>query len=346
MKIAIHHRKEGFSSSWIDYCTNQNIPHKIVNAYSNTIVEDLSDCDAFMWHFHHANSKDTLFAKQLLFSLENAGKVVFPDFNTSWHFDDKVGQKYLLESMGMPLVPTHVFYDKKSTLSWIKRADYPKVFKLRGGSGSSNVKLVNDKKAAANLVNKAFGTGFKQYEPLANFRERWRTFKQNKTGLLNLLKGLIRFGYTTEYSRVAGRERGYVYFQDFIANCDGDFRIKVVGDKCWGFKRIVRENDFRASGSGKIDFKRELITPDILETAFSIAEKLNLQVVAFDFVLDKKKKIYLLEMSYGFGMEDGQLYGYWDRQLNWHEGPFNPFGWMVETVVSRVEEKEKSRASA
>ena len=38
-------------------------------------------------------------AKKLLAALEDAGKLVFPNHNTGWHFDDKVAQKYIFESL-------------------------------------------------------------------------------------------------------------------------------------------------------------------------------------------------------------------------------------------------------
>ena len=113
MKIGIHHTKGLFSEHWIDYCKAEQIPYKLVNCYANDIIEQLADCDALMWHFHHASPKDFLFAKQLLYSLQASGKKVFPDYNTIWHFDDKVGQKYLLEAIDAPLAPSYVFYRKK-----------------------------------------------------------------------------------------------------------------------------------------------------------------------------------------------------------------------------------------
>ena len=152
MKIAIHNSPGSFSDFWIEYCQQQKRPYKLVNYYNNDIIFQLSDCDALMWHHHHADYKDVLFAKQLLFSLEQTGKKVFPDFNTSWHFDDKLGQKYLLESIGAPLVPTSVFYDKEEALAWAKNTTYPKVFKLRGGAGAANVRLAKNKKEAVRLI--------------------------------------------------------------------------------------------------------------------------------------------------------------------------------------------------
>src|SRR5690606_41519867 len=64
-----------------------------------------------------------LFARQLIASLEEMGIHVFPDLNTCWHYDDKVGQKYLLEAIGAPLVPTHIFYDRAAALAWAERSE-------------------------------------------------------------------------------------------------------------------------------------------------------------------------------------------------------------------------------
>src|SRR5690554_5639993 len=106
MKIAIHNTKsEGFFDNyWINYCKKNNIEFKLVNAYDSNIVDQVKDCTAFMWHHSNYDYRDALFAKQLLYSLEQKGMKVFPDFNTTWHFDDKVGQKYLLEAIGATLV--------------------------------------------------------------------------------------------------------------------------------------------------------------------------------------------------------------------------------------------------
>ena len=116
MKIAIHHKKGLYSERWISYCEKEGIAYKIVDCYSNNIVSELEDCTILLWHHLAHYYRDKLFAKQLLFSLETAGKTVFPDIKTTWHYDDKVGQKYLLESIKAPFVPTYIFYTKKEVL--------------------------------------------------------------------------------------------------------------------------------------------------------------------------------------------------------------------------------------
>jgi len=285
-----------------------------------------------MWHFHQANPRDVLFSKQLMYSLETAGKKVFPDFQTCWHFDDKVGQKYLLEGIDAPLVPSYVFYDRKEAMEWVDSVSFPKVFKLRRGSGSDHVQLVKSRSDAKKLVRQAFGRGFPQYDAGANLKERFRLFRNGKTNIKDVLKGIIRLGYTTEFSKIVGNERGYVYFQDFIADNDHDTRINVVDGKAFGVRRDVRKGDFRASGSGFKYYEKHYFPDKVVKIAQEVAKQLNLQAVAFDFV--KRNGEYLIaELSYGFcDMTEGCT-GYWDKDMNWHEGKFHEQDWMVDMMA-------------
>ncbi|MDM1717153.1 ATP-grasp domain-containing protein [Thiopseudomonas alkaliphila] len=335
MKIAIHHRPGSFSDRWIAYCEQQNIPFKVVNAFDSNIIEQVKDCDVFMWHHHHGQFKDVLTAKRILFALEHAGVKVFPDFKTAWHFDDKVAQKYLLEAIDAPLVPSYVFYDKEEALQWANTTSYPKVFKLKGGAGSANVKLVKTYKEAKRLINKAFGKGFAQYDRFGAFKERLRKVKEGKAGLLEILKGIGRLFITTEFAKQQAPEKGYVYFQDFIENDGFDIRATVMNNRAIAFKRLTRGNDFRASGSGDVIFEYENIDKDYINLAFSIAKKLNSQSVAMDFVKSKTGEIKLIEISYGFtadGYEEA-FAGYWDSKINWHEEQFNPQEWLIYNLT-------------
>jgi glutathione synthase/RimK-type ligase-like ATP-grasp enzyme len=336
MKIGIHHTKGLFSERWIAYCKENSISYKLVDCYKTDIIQQLSDCDALMWHFLHKSPKDSKFAKQLLFSVQASGKNVFPDYHTVWHFDDKIAQKYLLEAIGAPLAPTYVFYSKQDALDWAVQTQFPKVFKLRNGAGSDNVWLVKSKYSAIRIINKAFNKGFKQYEAWSNLKERYRKYRLGKTTFWNLFKGFIRLFHTTEYARVTGREMGYVYFQDFIPGNDHDIRIIVVGDKAFAIKRMIRTNDFRASGSGFIRYEKDNFKDDTVRLSFEMTRQLNSQCAAFDFVFSNDKT-YVLEVSFGFVKEVyDPCTGYWDQNLNWHEGSFDPYGWMVENLINSL----------
>lgn len=336
MKIAIHHRKGSFSERWIAYCQREHIPYKIVNCFDNDIIYQLKECDVLMWHHHHAKYKDVIAAKKILFVLEHAGVKVFPDFNTAWHFDDKVAQKYLFEAIGAPLVPSYVFYDKKEALVWANNTTYPKVFKLKGGAGAANVSLVKSRKEAINKINKAFGKGFSQFDKIGNLKERYRKYKEGKDNLLGLLKGIGRLFIPSTFNKVASREKGYVYFQEFIPNNDSDIRVIVIGKKAFALKRMVRKDDFRASGSGQIIYDKEQISIECVKIAFEVNQKINAQSIAYDFVFDHNKKPLIVEISYGFAAAAYDLCeGYWDTDLNWYAEKFNPQEWMVEDIINR-----------
>lgn len=337
MKIAIHHHPGSFSDRWITYCEKEKIPYKIVNSFDNDIIKQLHDCNALMWHHHQEIYKDVVAAKKILFALEHAGIKVFPDFKTGWHFDDKVAQKYLLEKIGAPLVPSYVFYDKQEAIEWAKQTHYPKVFKLKGGAGSANVRLVKSEKDALNLIKKSFGKGFSQYDRFSALKERFRKFNEKKESFIYLLKGIARLFIGTDFGKKQPNEKGYIYFQDFLPNNDSDLRIIIIGNKAFAIKRLVRKNDFRASGSGEIDYDPQSIDKNCIRLAFDINEKINAQSIAFDFIWDKNGTPLVVEISYGFAVKAyDYCLGYWDKNLNWHKEKFIPQEWMIETLVENL----------
>lgn len=342
--LAIHNSNSGFHNRWVKYCETQKIPFKRVNCYASDIVEQLRDCDGLMWHHSQMNPSDLIIAKAILSGLEHSGFCVFPDWRTGWHFDDKVAQKYLFEAIGVPFVPTWVFVDKLSALEWVNSVAFPKVMKLRGGAGSSNVRLVSNLQDARRLVRRAFGSGFPNYDALGSLRERWRKFRLGKEGIFEVVKGLVRYFNPPSFAKLLGNEAGYVYFQEFIPNNDSDTRIIVIDGKAFALKRFVRKGDFRASGSGHFAYEKDQIDERCVQLSFELTEQLGSQCAAYDFVFDTGNNPLLVEVSYGFIQE---VYdpcpGYWDRSISWHHGPFNPQGWMVESLIRNINRNPKKR---
>lgn len=302
MKLAIH-KGLGWNKYWVQYARENNIPYVLVDCYSNNIIEILRDNHTthLMWHFSHNSYVDILMARYVLFSAQLSGMKVYPDIRSSWHFDDKASQKYLLESIDAPLVPSHIFYDEDEALKWAKRVTYPKVAKLRRGAGSYNVKLIKNNNEANKYIKKMFNKGL---EPSPSYLADAKTKIKVTGGFSGILKRLKKaprfFKMVYEGKKGFPREKGYAYFQDFIPNNTCDFRVIVINSKVYGMKRIVRKGDFRASGAGVFDYSD--IDEDILILAKSIAKKLNMLSVAFDFVLDNGKPL-IVEISYGFGTE-------------------------------------------
>lgn len=338
MKLPIHHRPGSFSDRWIAYCEQERIDYKIVNCFDNDIIEQIEGCDALMWHHSHGSFKDVLAAKKILFALEHAGIKVFPDFKTAWHYDDKVAQKYLLEAIDAPMVPSYVFYSKKEAIDWATQTTYPKVFKLKGGAGSANVKLVKTKSECIKLITQAFGKGFKQFDGKGYFLDTIKKYQSGTKSLKQVLKAFGRMLISTEYAKNMPPERGYAYFQEFIPNNDYDIRIVLVESKAFGLKRMVRKGDFRASGSGAIDYSIQEIDERCIEIAFQVNRKIKAQSIAFDFVFDKNKKPLIVEISYAYSAPAyDKCEGYWTEDLQFHRGNFVPQAWMVEDMLKSLQ---------
>jgi len=343
MKIAIHHRQGSFSERWLVYCEEQQIPYKLVDCYSSDIMRELEGCAGLMWHWHHEDYREQNFARQLIYSLELRGMKVFPNFASCWHFDDKIGQKYLLEAIGGDLVPTYVFYDKAGADTWIDSASFPKVWKLRGGAGAMNVKLVKDKAQAKRLAKRAFGRGFPLIDRKSDLRQRLWILRRDRDAKSFVLfaKGIARFFVPRKGFALLPLQKGYAYFQDFIPGNDYDDRIVVVGDKAIAIRRNNRKGDFRASGSGLIEYDPALFEPRAVAKAFEIARKLKTQSLAFDFLYDESGTPKLTEISYCYAQ--GKVYddcpGYWDRGLAWHEAPVNLQRFIIEDFLRSIEQE-------
>lgn len=328
-KIAIHHRTVGFSRRWIDYCNAHGIAYKTVDCFAPDILQQLSDVDGLMWHWAHYITKDVLLARDLIKVVEDRGIKVFPNYNTCWHFDDKIGQKYLLESLNAPIVPTYIFYDKEKALQWSNHAHYPLVFKLSKGSGSQNVRLVHSAKDARKLINTAFGKGFNPIKEVTQyFQGARKNIKKNihNHTLLDVVKRMPR-ALADKYMRrkLFNREKGYIYFQEFLPDNHYDIRVTIIGTRAFSFTRNVRPNDFRASGSGSINYDLQRIDLRCVRLAFDITRKMKSQSAAYDFILDAAGEPRITEVSYCY--QSQAVYncpGHWDDQLNWHEGHMWP----------------------
>lgn len=334
MKIAIHHREGSFSDRWISYCESNAIQYLIVNCYDSNIISILKDEEIthLMWHFSHLSTKDIMVFSYVLNGADKMGIKTFPNFNTRWHFDDKVAQKYLLESINAPYIESYVFYNKTEALNFIKATNFPTVAKLKGGAGSTNVKLITNGSEAKAYIEKLFGVGIKPInKPLDNLDQKLKVAKKIKNPVY-LLKKTVGFIKRTRKERaLSDVEKGYVYFQKFLPNNEFDTRIVVVGEIAFGIRRFTHENDFRASGSGKIDYDTGKIDTRMVTTAFEISDAIGAQSLAYDFVYDENSEIKVIEVCFGFSMKAyDKCEGYWSKDLKFTAGDFNPQEFMIK----------------
>ena len=51
----------------------------------------------------------------------------YPDWNTCWHYDDKIRQWLLTRARGYPMVESRVFWEQEEALAWLEReAEFPR----------------------------------------------------------------------------------------------------------------------------------------------------------------------------------------------------------------------------
>jgi len=335
--IAIHSATGAFATEWRSYCLERGIPFKEVDCFSTNIIRQLQGCSALLWHWEHHDFEAQLFARQLIASVEEMGIRVFPSTKTSWHYDDKVGQKYILEAIGAPLIPSYVFYDKEKALKWIAETTFPKVWKLRGGAGSQNVRLLSSANQALQVVHRAFNNGFKNSRWHA-LKDRVWEFRRDRTlnSFINITRGLIRAAFPHVKNSRGPVQKDYVYFQDFIPDNTFDIRVIVVGNRAFAIKRLVRHGDFRASGSGRILYDPAEISTECVATAFGVTEKLGSQCCAYDFVHHADNWL-IVEISYAFtAAAYKKCPGYWDSKLEWHSTPVMPERFILDDLLIAI----------
>jgi glutathione synthase/RimK-type ligase-like ATP-grasp enzyme len=341
-KIAICRNEKIFNHSgswtntWIKYCKSANVYYEVVDCYQSDIIEKLSNFNCLLWHINNYVFPDMYFGRSILYSAHNQGLLTFPDFKTSWHFDDKIAETYLLQSGNISIPRSWMFYLPEDCYSWLHtEAKFPLIAKLRTGSGSNNVKLLNNKDEALAYTKKMFSSGFKSY-PDVMFKTKSQLLSATDwKSIISRIKRAPEFFHTLNRAKSFPTEKGYVFFQEFIPNDGFDLKVVVIGDKLGFIGRKTRKGDYRASGGGDLFFDRELISRELIDSAFSTNDQMGFQCMGYDYVIDKNtNKGIIIEISYGFShlalLNSG---GYFDRNGNWYNEPLNAPEEIIKNIL-------------
>ncbi|HBO42348.1 MAG TPA: hypothetical protein DD670_00085 [Planctomycetaceae bacterium] len=348
MKVAIHaQRFKGIAPFVRRYRTileHNGIACEEVDSDAPGFVERLGDCDAFIYRMSHEYN-DSERGETLLDLVERECRVkVFPNAATRWSFDDKIRQSYLFEINNVPHVPTRVFWEKRNAIDWAsEQAEYPVVFKLKGGAGSTNVVLVRSAAQARRLIRKMFWRGIRSGAvPGGTY---WRDFALKK---LVRTKGgrLVRAIRAGGVLPVDAVHKDYAFFQEFCPENDYDTRVTVIGGRAFAFRRFNRKNDFRSSGSGDIHWDTSAVDLNCVRIALETSRKLGFQSMAYDFLYDRDGKAVICECCYTF--DDRAVFncaGFWDEQLHWHEGHYWPQYWQLVDLLNHRDLRQPEATS-
>jgi glutathione synthase/RimK-type ligase-like ATP-grasp enzyme len=311
---------------WKRACVERGVPHELIDWRAHDSFARMARHAIVLWHFNHYSVDEMRFARPILAALKAGGCTVFPDAGDADHFDDKVAQAYLLRSLGLPTPTNHVLHGHEAVEEWIRLAGvFPVVAKLRSGSGASGVTLIMTPNHLRRYARRMFGSGVRS-RPSVVLKIRSNLASARTLGdIAARARRAPEFLYSLRKASQLPRESGYVYLQEFIPGCDHDIKVVVVGDQLSFICRAVRAGEFRASGSGALFYERALISPSIVEVAFTAAQVLRSECTGFDMVVDSRTgQPLILEVSYGFSHEALlRAGGYFDRSGAWHDVPLN-----------------------
>lgn len=237
--------------------------------YDARLFEDAREPDegAVFAHMHHHPQVRNVHKRMMAVLATNPKLVLVPNYRSSVLYDDKLEQT---RSFAKYMPRTQVFTTPQSASKYLNSGNisFPFVSKSSEGAGSHNVRMIKSMTMARDEVRFAFSD----------------------------------IGIKCKYGQ---EQRGYVYWQDFVPDNEGDIRIIAIGGKRMLMRRQNRPERPMASGSG-------LVTPitkldDELISAMEFSNKFFTEErqtwCGIDLVKDHKEGTWrLLETTVGWTM--------------------------------------------
>ena len=331
-------KADASSPRWTSLLESRGHEVRPVDVTRFDILTQVEGCDGFMWrHGHMATHRQV--AKRLLPVLEHElGLVVYPDQATCWHYDDKIAQFYLLKALKIPVPETWIWFDREQASKWLGTATFPLVIKLWTGASSENVRLVRCHSEAQVWIERLFKTGVGRFSEVCLIPSPPLSRRLRDSAKI-LLKGRYP-------ARPPELHKNYVLFQEFLPDNAFDTRIWVIGKRAFGFRRFNRPGDFRASGSGRIDYDPRAIDVRAVHLAFAVASKLRASSINMD-ILKRQDELVVSEVSYtGASWAVDACPGHWERkdnELEWVEAPMWPEQAQIEDFLLRLEARQHGK---
>lgn len=308
LKIAIGLDKGGWHTRFAEAVVRRAAEHPgleygLVNLDRNDWVGSVSDASLVIWKPPYMGHEFAGYVKEKIYFLErHLGKTVVPGFETIWHFESKAAQSYLLSLAGTPAPRTFVSFDYDESAGQACLEEYPLVLKSSAGAGSVNVRAVGSRDELMRFLSRTFSLTL------------WdRTAASGAGRFSRLVSGLGRdwFHDFLRRRRNGGQPFGMAYWQEFIPGNKADLRITAIGDRfATGFWRGNRPGDFRASGSGRLDYDTP-VPPEAMLMCLDINRRFGFDSMAYD-ILFHEGRMLVSEMSYGYS--DAAVHGvagYW-----------------------------------
>jgi glutathione synthase/RimK-type ligase-like ATP-grasp enzyme len=296
VRIAVGYSHDGSHEAFIRALDaliqgGEPIQYRLVHLESSDWIKQVDFCDIVLWKPDYMGVRGASHFKEKIYFIEvYLKKRILPNFKSVWHFESKIAQSYLFGHYHVQTPKTFVSFNPEECRDTIRGIALPVVSKRSDGAGSGRVRLVRKRKDLELLADAVF------YEHDYNAR-RAKISSFARFVLHSLfVPAFYRFvwGYLVDKEPI-----GALYLQEFIRDNDSDLRITVIGDRyVFGFWRKNRKNDFRASGSGRLDFERPLPEP-VIRYCIDLNRRMGFDSMGYD-ILFTRDGFVIVEMSYGY----------------------------------------------
>jgi len=327
MKVGLllnsNNKLNSYSEKYMELLKKNSIPFILIDPNSNILFEEIKSCTHLL--FRHSQGDTDIKIYESIFNIANNIFHIncYPNFETYWQYEDKIKEYYLLKSYNFPIIDSFIFWNYDPAEAFLTNANFPIVAKLPKGASSSNVVIVNSFKDGKKIINQVFNKGVKT----SGLKSNSNLASITKTGFKKYIKSflksnLISIGIlkdTSDYPEWQ-IQKDSILFQKYLPNNSFDTRVTVIGKRAFAFRRFVRKNDFRASGSGNFDLDPKRIDIQCIKIALNISKELNFDTMAYDFIYDENNLPYINEISYCFvDWVVQKCPGYWDETLIWNQ---------------------------
>ena len=268
------------------------------------------------------------YIEDLIYFLEKQGAIVMPKHELLKAHHDKI----FMELMRSKFVDKSLKTIKSMCYgSWVDAQNYnsnfPVVIKRTSSSGGAGVFLAKNRKEYSKNIKKA-----------GNILIATSLMDLYTDYFKKVVKKLIKHFYPSKSKYVQYNTAPVstsIVVQTFIEDLYGDYKVLIFGGKYYSMYRKNRDNDFRASGSGRFYEVPEKEHEGLLTFAKKITTEIDFPIFGMDIGFDGKEYHLFEFQMIDLGTSALQ------RSKFWHE--FHDGKWIRNEGVSDLEE-EFSRA--
>lgn len=257
------------------YALNEGLEFHFIHYFEIDFKKDYSGQFFIYTSSEDPGLKYKGYFEDVLYALHRKGAILVPEWRYMRAHHNKAMME-LLRDVDLAEIDTgihsRVFGCNEEFFQHIDETEFPCVYKTAEGAGSKGVALLQDKEHAQKLLNDL------------NIN--------HKASLKEKLKQAI--GRRKPLTRHSNYRSKFV-IQNFIKGLSGDFKVLVFGDKYYALSRKNRDDDFRASGSGRLDYEPKLPS-GIFDFAKSVYDALIVPVLSLDIAFDGNR-FYLIEFQ-------------------------------------------------